>query len=542
MVNNKATQTQMKKILLVALALTLGVSSYAQFENAKNFTPKKGGAKTLPTWHQISQDVTGVDFLTGDTISTLAIRNSGKGMIIDLSATWCIWCWVMHSNGILEAIQEELGDSVQCIWVEADPSTTDPGEITGTGQTQGDWTNGGTVPYPIINDHTFANIIGGTSVIVGYPIVVFVSPTGYWCEVYDEDWGFGPYDSDEAVASTSTLMNIYPKPGVAPVVNISGPTTVVNGATVTFTADYVSVDEVTDITWTFEGATTTSANTQSVTNSWTTDGTYTVSLSVTNTTGTTNTSITITVISWNWAETMGYGLTQNDDQAGAGFTAGNPSVWGVMFPAQHLTGRQYLKYIDIYAVGTMNYTMKIYQGGDNAPSDLIYSRVVKGAGEGWQRMNCSGAVALDQTKNLWVTFSAPATGYVMSTYYTASGDEFWYSGDPNSCWVQLSGSWGTMPDYGYDVSWAIKATTGNEPNAGISETLAYETNVYPNPTTGLINVSVENLQSVEVMDITGRTVMTSNESTINMSNLANGVYMLRINTIDGSTMQKVVKR
>ena len=99
-----------------------------------------------------------------------------------------------------------------------------------------------------------------------------------------------------------------------------------------------------------------------------------------------------------------------------------------------------------------------------------------------------------------------------------------------------------MAENGYEVTWAIKATTGNEPNAGIEETLGYELNVYPNPTTGIISVNAENLQSVEVMDLTGRTVMTSNENTFNMGSLANGVYMLRINTANGTAMQKVVKK
>ncbi|MBR3829571.1 MAG: T9SS type A sorting domain-containing protein [Bacteroidales bacterium] len=535
----------MKKILLVALALTLGVSAYAQFESAKGNAPK-GGAKSTPTWYQIQQDVTGVNFLDNtQTISTADIRNAGKCMVIDYSATWCSWCWVMHTNGILEAIHNQLGDNVEVIWVESDPSTTDPAELTGTGQTQGDWTNGGNVPYPIINDEGFNNLIGNSN-ISGYPTVVFVSPNGYWCDLYgNEDWQFGPYDSTLAVIKVSALLNAYPQAGVAPVISINGPSTAINGSTVTFTANIVSVDSITDITWTATGATTTSGNTATFTTSWTTDGNYTVTLSVTNTTGTTTETINVNVFSWNWGNTMSYGSNFNDANATAGFrfNSGSTSTWAAMYPAQFMSGRQYLKSVSFYAVGTMNYTLDVYQGGDNAPGTKIYSRTVKGQGEGWQTMNCSGAVQLDQTKNLWISLTAPhAAGYVMSLYMNDAADNYAFCGDPNGCWANAGGSWTTMSDMGYEVTWAIKATTGNEPNAGISTLGNVELNVYPNPTTGIVNIDAEDVVNVEVMDMTGRTVMTANGSTVDMSALNNGVYMLRVNTVNGSSLQKIVKK
>ena len=242
---------------------------------------------------------------------------------------------------------------------------------------------------------------------------------------------------------------------------------------------------------------------------------------------------------------MSYGSNFNDANATAGFrfNSGSTSTWGAMYPAQFMTGRQYLKSISFYAIGTMNYTVDVYQGGDNAPGTKIYSRTVKGQGEGWQTMNCSGAVALDQTKNLWISLTAPhAAGYVMSLYMNDAADNYAYSGDPNGCWANAGGSWTTMSDMGYEVTWAIKATTGNEPNAGISTLGNVELNVYPNPTTGIVNIDAEDVVNVEVMDMTGRTVMTANGSTVDMSALNNGVYMLRVNTVNGSSLQKIVKK
>lgn len=531
----------MKKILSVALALIMGFSAFAQFESAKNIAPK-GGAKTMPTWHQIQQDVTGVNFLDPtETISTAAIRNAGKCMVIDYSATWCSWCWVMHTNGILEAIHNQLGNQIEVIWVESDPSTTNPAEITGSGSTQGDWTNGGTVPYPIINDEAFNNLIGNSN-ITGYPTVVFVSPTGYWCDVYGTDWGFGPYDATEAVNAVSALLNQYPQAGVPPVVDIDGPTSVINGNQVTFTANIVSVDDVTGISWSIPGATVTSGTNNTITTSFTTDGDYTVELTVTNTVGTTTKTLNVHVFSWNWGNTMSY---CEGYQASSGYRTGSSSTWGVMFPAQFMTGREYLKNVDIYVVGGATYQMKIYQGSNNGnPGTQIYSRNVQftAADEGWQTINCAGSVALDQTKDLWVVFTvATSSLYPMSVIYDANGDMY-YVGDPNSCWAMVQGSWYQMSAIDYPCTFAIKATTGNTPNADINTLDGGQVNIYPNPTTGMVNIDVDALESVEVMDMAGRVVMTSNQSNIDMSALANGVYMFRVNTATGSTMQKVVKR
>ena len=527
------------------MAMLVCSLSYAQFQQAPRTAPK--GAKTVPAWQPIQQHVSGVNFLDAtQTISTEAIANQGKAMLIDFSATWCSWCWVMHQNGILDAVQTQLGNDVQCIWVEADPSTTDPGELTGSGQTQGDWTTvygtTNTVPYPIINDANFANIIGSEN-ISGYPTVVLVTPSGYWCDMYGTDWGFGPYDADEAVAAVQTALTQMPLPNVAPVVSINAPAMALKGTTVPLSINIVSVDQVTDISWTIQGANPATATSESVNATWNTTGTYTISVSVTNTTGTTTVTQDITIFEWNWDNTMSYGQNFPDNTASAGFrfNSGSTSTWAAMYPAQFMNGRQYLKSVSFYAIGTMNYTLDVYQGGDAAPETKIYSRTVKGQGEGWQTMNCSGAVALDQTKNLWISLTAPhAAGYVMSLY--TGGDSYVYCGDPNGCWADAGGDWMTMTSMGYEVTWAIKTTTGNSPNAGINDINNIEMNVYPNPTTGMVNVEAEGIQSIDVLDMTGRVVMTSSESVIDMSNMANGVYMFRVNTVNGNSIQKVVKK
>ena len=67
--------------------------------------------------------------------------------------------------------------------------------------------------------------------------------------------------------------------------------------------------------------------------------------------------------------------------------------------------------------------------------------------------------------------------------------------------------------------------------------------IYPNPATEVLNVNANsNIQSVEVLNIMGQTIQSysanDNNTQINISNLANGVYMVKINTENGVVNQK----
>ncbi len=73
-------------------------------------------------------------------------------------------------------------------------------------------------------------------------------------------------------------------------------------------------------------------------------------------------------------------------------------------------------------------------------------------------------------------------------------------------------------------------------------------NVYPNPTTAELNISLSNAasKSIQVIDLTGRVVSTVNADAdvakVNMSNLANGVYYVKITSNGATSVVKVVKQ
>ncbi len=71
-------------------------------------------------------------------------------------------------------------------------------------------------------------------------------------------------------------------------------------------------------------------------------------------------------------------------------------------------------------------------------------------------------------------------------------------------------------------------------------------NAYPNPTTGKLTITAQNtILSIEIVDAAGRSVMNTIENTtstdINISNLPNGYYIVKIQTENGLINKNIVK-
>jgi len=84
---------------------------------------------------------------------------------------------------------------------------------------------------------------------------------------------------------------------------------------------------------------------------------------------------------------------------------------------------------------------------------------------------------------------------------------------------------------------------------GVAEQNASKFSVYPNPSNGLVTISNDlntALNSVSLTDINGRTVKTvalngDSSAQVNISDLSAGVYMITINSDQGSVTKKIVK-
>lgn len=112
----------------------------------------------------------------------------------------------------------------------------------------------------------------------------------------------------------------------------------------------------------------------------------------------------------------------------------------------------------------------------------------------------------------------------------------------------------TLSDGNNTVFWSAKGNYGkqadcwmNITNAGtgamaIDDVMNVNFSVYPNPVSDRLNIECgAAVREVNVIDMTGRTVITSTSTDINVSALAAGVYMVRVATETGMGMQKFVK-
>jgi len=85
------------------------------------------------------------------------------------------------------------------------------------------------------------------------------------------------------------------------------------------------------------------------------------------------------------------------------------------------------------------------------------------------------------------------------------------------------------------------------PCAGINEAVANSISVYPNPTSGLVNViltsELSKNSTIEVYDAIGKLVvkqvLTNETNAVNISNLTNGIYTFKI--VNNSNLIKIGK-
>lgn len=109
----------------------------------------------------------------------------------------------------------------------------------------------------------------------------------------------------------------------------------------------------------------------------------------------------------------------------------------------------------------------------------------------------------------------------------------------------------------YDLSFQVKANYGGcesalattaegedfvkVTNLGVGEADA-NIRVYPNPTDGVLYILADSPCRCKVYDLVGQTVLETERHTIDLSGLADGVYLLKVSTANGVLVQKIIKK
>jgi len=138
-------------------------------------------------------------------------------------------------------------------------------------------------------------------------------------------------------------------------------------------------------------------------------------------------------------------------------------------------------------------------------------------------------------------------------YYGGEDNDIWIGYDPRvtvsaySClWYMLSGS--TALSWRAFGNWTrgglgIRAITPDADLNSVPTTEAGVISIYPNPSTGLVNINNVEGASVQVLNIMGQTVASINNASVNnvidMSTFANGTYIVRVVNGNNVTTQKI---
>ena len=66
--------------------------------------------------------------------------------------------------------------------------------------------------------------------------------------------------------------------------------------------------------------------------------------------------------------------------------------------------------------------------------------------------------------------------------------------------------------------------------------------IYPNPTKGIVNIEVEGMKGIIVMNALGQIVLETVDNQIDISQFGTGIFMLRIETENGVSIQRIMVR
>lgn len=477
----------MKKTLLIAaIAAFTGGSAFAQMPD-----------------NSICPDWNGTD-LNGNSHNLYTILDSGYTVFIDVSATWCSPCWSYHNTHALKNLYNSYGpgtaeNKVRVFFIEGQ-STNTTAQLHGTGtnghganpatDTEGDWVTG--TPYPIIDNASIANLLQ----IGYYPTIYKVCPNRLITEI-------GQKTTAQLWASVgSCQMAVSPSdgtllPGMGSIAACVG-----NDVPLTARLQNLGTSPMTSATIEARQG----SNVLGSVN-WTGNlATYAVeNVAVTNYAPTSSSSITLQI-------------TSPDDNASNNTSSVAVTASNVTAASTQVT----------FELQTDNYgsetTWKLFN-----PSGTVFAQ---------------GGPYPNSTTSPLRTFdwNLQDNSCYRLEIYDGYGDGFCCSYGQGYYHVISNGQ--TILTGGTFASAEVKPFSINA-SVGISTNeLEHSLNVYPNPTTGLVNLeySLDKGATVKVMisDVVGKVVMERTirpangfqRETLDLNSLSNGIYVLKVDAGD----------
>ena len=161
--------------------------------------------------------------------------------------------------------------------------------------------------------------------------------------------------------------------------------------------------------------------------------------------------------------------------------------------------------------------------------------------------------AFNDTPSSWggmmltdLTFNYNEVHYELNGYnamYNVNGVQSWYTFDEQ---IVENGDFVKWGDYtiGTEIApWVYVWETPVQPVSvydAVDEVASATLSVYPNPATEVLYVNAENLNRVEIYDMTGRIVMTTTMSVVDLRGMETGVYFVTVRTENAAKTTKLV--
>lgn len=519
-------------------------------------------------------DKTTGQLITSTPITLYQYTDAGKAVIMDVSATWCAPCWSYHNSGALESVYAQYGpegtDELQVLFIEG--SNGNYASLSGTGPdangsaTQGNWLSG--VEYPVIPLRMDANASSYNSFHSNYGIAYF--PTVYLIcpnrTIYEVGQKTAPVLYSSIGTTCPQFDNTLMNNGL--LLSVSG----IEGnyfcsATLTPTVQLQNVGEL-DLT---SAEFTIECNGQTSTYTWTGNltryNTATVTLPQVSIPGGGNYTYTVTLTNVNNvpdADPVQNVYTKSFTVQAEGtatpvnetFSSALPNGWTMengLLGFYNLNGSHgYAVYFDCYDLSS-GVTENLYipmsnLTGMNTPAlkfDVAYKRYSTSTNDRLKVQYSTNCGTNWTTAYNKAGAELSPTSGVSTSQYIPSGDSDWRTEtvDLSACASSTDAiiRFNFTSNYG-NVMWIdnvrIVEATGVENHDGA-------VSVYPNPATNVLNISAsESVESAVIYNVAGQVVMTENGhvNSINISNLASGSYIVRIQTVDGNiTNQRFIK-